>query len=469
MSLEPYEPAARQQRLGRRTASRRAYGEPDPRLAPVPASKSEPGMELNEAGRRIFGQHWRLILGLVLAGIAVAALVHGGSVSTYTASTRLVLDTQDPKSRAESTSIADTAKAIATSPSQVRSALEDAHVTGRDPIDLAEHHVSIDALGTSAVLQLSVSDRNPRVAAAVATTLASRVIRARLEVSNGQLQRVLGQLEQRIDGLNRRIAGVDSPTVRASLGQQRSVLEAERVSLLSTEALRPKPSIISPAALPKQADSSHWLPYLVLGALLGLVLGVGAAGLLETIRPTLVGGEALARALETPLLGSLRSEPNEHDADALRRITPRLFVAAEVAGVGTVNLLATDPDVDLSRLANGLEAAPADAFGPPRSPRDTHSGLRIRPFNLRDSSPEVPGGVGLVVVSPTALKRTQLMDVSHLLTVASLPLLGLVTYSPSASRVRQTIKNRADSLPRYVSLVLLLASIAVLVLYVVAH
>lgn len=428
-------------------------------------------MELSEAGRRIFGQHWPLILVcifFVLVGIGIGALVRGGS-QTYTASTRLVLDTQDPKTRSESASIADTAKAIATSPSQVRSALEDAHVTGRDPIDLAEHHVSIVALGTSAVLQLSVSDRNPRVAAAVATTLASRVIRARLEVSNGQLQRVLGQLEQRIDGLNRRIAGVDSPTLRASLGQQRSVLEAERVSLLSTEALRPKPSIISPAALPKQADSSHWLPYLVLGALLGLVLGVGAAGLLETIRPTLVGGDALARALETPLLGSLRSEPNEHDADALRRITPRLFVAAEVAGVGTVNLLATDPDVDLSRLANGLEAAPADAFGPPRSPRDTHSGLRIRPFNLRDSSPEVPGGVGLVVVSPTALKRTQLMDVSHLLNVASLPLLGLVTYSRSASRLRQTIKNRPDSLPRYVSLVLLLASIAVLVLYVVAH
>jgi hypothetical protein len=95
--------------------------------------------------------------------------------------------------------------------------------------------------------------------------------------------------------------------------------------------------------------------------------------------------------------------------------------------------------------------------------------LRIRPFNLRDSSPEVPGGVGLVVVSPTALKKTELMDVSHLLNVASLPLLGLLTYSPSSSRLRQTIKSRVDALPRYVSLVLLLVSIAVLVLYVVAH
>jgi capsular polysaccharide biosynthesis protein len=424
-------------------------------------------MELNEAGRRIFGQHWRLILGLLLAGIAAAALLHGGSVSTYTASTRLVLDNQDPKSRAESTSIADTAKAIATSPSQVRGALEDAHVTGRDPIDLAKHHVSIGALGTSAVLQLSVSDRNPRVAAAVATSLASRVIRARLDVSNGQRQQVLGQLEKRIDGLDSRIARLDATSLRDSLSQQRSALEAERVSLLSTDALRPKPSIISPATLPRQADSSHWLPYLVLGALLGLVLGVGAAGLVETIQPTVVGGDALARAFETPLLGSLRGGPTEHDADELRRVTPGLFVAAEVAGVGTVNLLATDPDVDLSRLAGGLEAASADATAPPRSPRETH--LRIRPFNLRDSSREIPGGVALVVVSPIALKKTQLTGVSHLLNVASLPLLGLLTYSPSPSRLRRVMKTRVDSLARYASVVLLLVSIVVLVLYVVAH
>jgi len=61
------------------------------------------------------------------------------------------------------------------------------------------------------------------------------------------------------------------------------------------------------------------------------------------------------------------------------------------------------------------------------------------------------------------------MDVSHLLNVASLPLLGLLTYGPSSSRLRRALKNKADSLTRYVALVLLLVSIAVLVLYVVVH
>ena len=77
-------------------------------------------MELNEAARRILGQHWRLIALFVALGVGVGALLHHGDVKTYTASTRLVLDTPDPTSRQESAAIADAAKAIATSPAQVR-------------------------------------------------------------------------------------------------------------------------------------------------------------------------------------------------------------------------------------------------------------------------------------------------------------------------------------------------------------
>jgi len=110
-------------------------------------------MELHEAARRIVGQHWRLILFLLGAGLAA---VHSGGARTYTASTRLVLDTQDPKTRAESIAIADTAAAIATSPAQVEGALRDAHVAGRDSVKLAKNHVSLRGLGASGVLELSV-------------------------------------------------------------------------------------------------------------------------------------------------------------------------------------------------------------------------------------------------------------------------------------------------------------------------
>ena len=76
-------------------------------------------MELNDVARRIVGQHWRLIASAILVGILLAALAHVGDDKTYTASSRLVLGTQDPKTQAEAASIADTAKAIATSPAVV--------------------------------------------------------------------------------------------------------------------------------------------------------------------------------------------------------------------------------------------------------------------------------------------------------------------------------------------------------------
>ena len=91
-------------------------------------------MDLNEAGRRIVVRHWSVIVFCICMGVGLTALMHIRDTVTYTASARLVLDTQDPESRAASAAIADTAKAIATSPSQVSDALRNADVPERDPL-----------------------------------------------------------------------------------------------------------------------------------------------------------------------------------------------------------------------------------------------------------------------------------------------------------------------------------------------
>ncbi len=443
-------------------------GNPASRPPSAYRSDSDAGMELNEVGHRIFGQHWRLILFCVLSvliGIGIAALARGGG-ETYTASSRLVLDTEDPKTRAESTAIADTAKAIATSPAQVRAALNDVHVTNRDSVDVAKHHVSIRALGTSAVVQLSVSDRNRRVAAAVSNALAARVIRARLDVSSGQLQQVLRNLDSRIDELNSKIASADTridslnievanagTAARANalrarrdaatrsrdfMAQQRGVVESERVSLLSTDALRPKPAIISPATVPERADPSHWLSYLILGALLGLILGVAWASLIEVMRPTLVGSDVLARELDTPLLGTLPSEPDaDTSAEELSAISARLRLAAEAAGLEAIALFPAVSDVDLARFAERLAAMPAraaDQAGSSALTNGARGALQIRPFSVQHPSADVQG---LVLVAPNRMKKDKLIDVTHLLRLTPVPLLGLVTYDARSSRARK--------------------------------
>jgi uncharacterized protein involved in exopolysaccharide biosynthesis len=429
-------------------------------------------VELNEAVRRIVGQHWPLILLLVVLGVGAAALLHRGEERTYTASTRLVLDTSDPESSHESQAIADAAKAIATSPAQVRAAIGKAHVAGRDPSEVARDHVSVRALGTSAVMRLSVSDRNPQIAAAISNALAAQVIRTRVSLAKGEVQKVLAGLDQRIAAIDQEISRLDrtggpeaqrrtgtdrsrrgrtdeatsTQALRTSLVQRRAALEADRISLLSTDAVRPRASIISAATPPRHRNSSRLVPDMILGALLGLVLGLGLAGLLETMRPTVVGGDALARALDTPLLGTLSSAPDDERALAgASPIGERLTLAAGVADVHDVSLLVAGPAVDLGPLSERLgtifhQAQPALAevvegsgSGGERigAIGGAGGGFRVGPLRAQEPSMNDRRATSLVVVSPEALKSTELASTRHVLRITGFPVLGLITYAPS--------------------------------------
>lgn len=462
-------------------------------------------MELKEAARRILRQHWVLIAALGVVGIIIGAL-HARQPSTYTASTRLVLGTADPKSRTESGSIADTAKAIATSLTQVRRALEDADVSQRNPAEVAQQHVSVSGLGTSGVVQMSVSDKDPKVAQAVANALAVRVIRVRSEVASGQLQLVLTDLSKRVDDINLQIAEVDqkidglnveiaqtaSPSTANSLrakrddaarqrdflAQSRALLESERISVVSANAARPRASVISAASVPTHTDSSPYAQETILGALLGLLLGIGLAGMIETFRPTLVGSDSVAREFETPLLGRIPTDQDEQRArQLLARIAQRLRLAAESVDAREVGLVAVGPDVEVGFLAATLDqlanagvatatqrqvasaegygaagarrVAAAEAEGGARGPggRQWASRCRIRPFGLLDERTD-NGSTALVLISPTVVKKEEIDEVSHLLRVAGSPLVGLITYERPREESRVDFSQLRERLQR---------------------
>jgi capsular polysaccharide biosynthesis protein len=426
-------------------------------------------MELKDAARRILRQHLPLVVTFVVVG-ALLGVLHANQPTSYTAATRLVLGTDDPKSRTEAGSIADTGKAIATSLTQVRGAIQDAHLKTRNPIDVARNHVFVRALGTSGVVQLSVSDKNAGVAAAIANALAKRVIAVRTEVTSGELNSIIKDLSTRIDDLNAKIATVDqdidSLNIRAAqagspasanalrqqrdeasrqrdfLAQQRALLESERITVLSNAALRPAADVISAASIPTHPDSSPYLQEFVLGALLGLVLGIGAAGLIETVRPTLVGSDSVARELGTPLLGAIPTGEDEQRGRALlARVALRLRLAADAAGVHNVSLVAVGPDVELGLLAATLDELAADAAGRKVAQgvvaADGHAAggsaapanrqFRIRPFGIVDGRSD-NGQTALVLVSPSVAQKEEIDEVSHLLRVAGSPVLGLITY-----------------------------------------
>jgi uncharacterized protein involved in exopolysaccharide biosynthesis len=428
-------------------------------------------MELNDILRRILGQHWRLLCAFVLVGQALGLLFspHG---TVYAASARLVLDLPDPVARQQSEAYADTAKAIATSPSKVSVALRKAGAHRGDPAAFAGKHVTVRGLGSSGVIELTVTDRDRGVAASVANDLARSLIRTRLQVTNGQVERAFANLDAKIADLSKRIAAVDAQmddlsvqiaaagtaeanalrakrddaeSTRAFLVQQRAVVQTERVSLLSESAAHPQPSIISAATPPAKAQPSHRLVYVVLGALLGLILGVGVAALIESIRPTLVGGDTLADELDAALLGTL--QPHAASPTAIE-VSARLRLAAEAARVRNVALVAAGPRVDLDGLAESLtasaaaEALQANGNGVGAYPAP----LRIASFDAEHPPFNNGSRSALVLVSPSALKKTELSDVAHLLQASRLPLLGVITYD--AAKGGRSLRNQLDQLKR---------------------
>jgi uncharacterized protein involved in exopolysaccharide biosynthesis len=182
----------------------------------------------------------------VLLGVSVALLLHPVEPETYTASARFVLDTTGSQSGAESTAIADTARAIATSSDIVTSAIKQAGVK-RDAQFEANHRVAVQALGTSGVLMLTVTDSDPLVAARLANALAAEVIRIRTSYMEGnakdQLAQVTAQLaadRQNLVKIDSQIAALNqSVPVAGSSSAQRmreiQFLRLSRVTLLTPD------------------------------------------------------------------------------------------------------------------------------------------------------------------------------------------------------------------------------------------
>ena len=393
-------------------------------------------MELSEAMRRIFRQHWLLITIAVVLGLGAGAVRTLGGAS-YTATTRLVLDAPDPQTSAESMAIADTVRALATSPAQVRAALADKLTSGRDPLEVAKHHVSARALGTSGVIQLSVSDRNPKVAAAIANGLAQQIVRTRLNVSTGRTQQIVAKLGAEIGRLDAKIVRADAAS-RSLLQQQRTALQIEQANILAAMATQPKPSIISPAAEPRSADSAPALPYLILGAILGLVIGVGAAAVVETVRPTIVGGVALAREFGTQYIGTTEDDD----------LPFRVGTVAATAALPIVGLVSIGPkigDADLYYLAHLLGNGAPSTTAPKSAAGDASATKSIRgrgttaartqyvPF-FEMIPGEATGETGLLLVAPKTLLKAEILEVNRLTSLLGHPVLGLITHEPSRSR-----------------------------------
>ena len=414
-------------------------------------------MELNEVVRRIVGRHWVIIMVCLMLGLGASLGLSVKEVRTFTATSRITLDAPAPKSSAEAIANSDTARAIVTAHSRVRAAL-DAAQARRDIAKFASGNIQVRALGSSSVIEIAVIDRNPDVAVKVANVLAANVVKLRLETSRGDADQLARRLDQRIAELNRKLVQIDRQLNRVSaqavnallaqrndLTRQLDTVELQRLDLSREFAVAPKPSVVESAEAPLKMDPSRLPLHLALGGLLGLVVGVGAAAMLETLRPTIVGPRALARASGAPMLGVLDHLPDSHQSRDVAIVATQLQLAAASAEVDTVALITAGASFDLQNFSDSLHRALAAAFlKGARQPRR----LLIESFSLAVLDADYRAG--LVLVAPTVLPKSQLDVVGDVLSITGWPLLGVIAYRSTpprrSKREQDTERDYADDL-----------------------
>jgi capsular polysaccharide biosynthesis protein len=316
-------------------------------------------MELRDAGRRILW-HYKILLVMMCVGAVVALALAKRSDEAYVASTRLVVSTS-----ADSAVDADSVAAIATSVTQIKRVLAIVGID-RDPA-LVAASVSVRSIGTSGVVQLSVTDRDPSVAVKLASAITSQT------------------------GTVMRSSGIVSsvPVVVDEAGR-------ETTRAVSTDVVQD----------------------VALGVLAGLVLGLLFVAVAESFRPTVIGEDAIATQIGAPVLAVVPTL-SALDGDDLTWVRWQLDASAKRANVETVELTAVGPALDIAPLSEKLSTAGRD---------DAGSGVAVHPLESDVSGPRPSSAAGLVIVSPIVLKRADLERVKDLMSVTGWPPIGVIGY-----------------------------------------
>lgn len=333
-------------------------------------------MTIDDLFKRIVRARLPLLACFVLVPLLGVLALGSRQQPVWVANARVQVFDGAPSSTTEADGSSSRVLALATTPGVVSSALADAHVR-RDATQLAEHDITAQRLGESTVVELAVKDADPAAAAAIVKALADRVATFMNQGSRRHFRSTLAEVDAQIASTNRArdklttsLAAAIDPRARntlrarlSSLAETSSQLAQQRTSLVVADATRDLVVAIHPNSRDVRAVPSSLLPRSALAVLLGLVLGLAVAVLLETLRPRLADARAVSRLLGVPVLSA-----HVHEGTQLARMAG---LAARRQGVGTVVVMPLEQrdDVAARQLVTTLAAvdeAPAPASVGPR-------------------------------------------------------------------------------------------------------
>jgi len=425
-------------------------------------------MELGELGDRLFRLHAKLIIAVFLAGLLGGLGVHMlQDKPQYQANVVFTMGAADPQNAQNAAVLADTARGIATGPQLVATAIKQAGVS-RNMTAVATA-VNVQTLGSSGVLILSVTDRDPQVAVKLANALAEGVVNTRVAlIQNGLASSLQGLTQQeaatnaQIQRLNTRIGNLSAKIAAASpqaSGQAPAVAELTQLQARLTslqvaatqiavqrnqlQAQRGPKTTVLDKAVSAMSVRGRGLIDALLGGILGLVCGIAIAGAREMMRPSLVGAGAISRAIGAPLLGEMSTPPDSWTLAALPDAGTYIELAADAQHAQEVRFAALDPNgrhrarmrmlegplhrlmFNRPRTSKPLSETPHD--GPPG---ELMPAAVATALSVTDPDGKNAPRTGLVVAIPRVLKVADVDAVTNFLWISGWTLLGVIVHTP---------------------------------------
>jgi succinoglycan biosynthesis transport protein ExoP len=290
-----------------------------------------------------------VVVAVVVLTTATAILLSIREQRLYRASAAVFLSSQDlaaslanvQPAAANPARVAETQADLARTPAVAERTLREAQLHDRTPQQVLKNS-SVTTAANADLLTFSVTDSESRTASLLATAYARAYTDYRRAIDTQSLARARREIEGRIAELRK-------------LGDRRSVLYANLVEkdqqLRTLEVLQQSNALLVRSAGEAQQIQPRPVRNGILGAVLGLMAGLGLAFLLDALNTSVRSVSEIEDWLELPLLGRL-PEPSRH-----LRAQNQLAMLAEphAPEAETIRILATNLEfVNLDRQARTI-------------------------------------------------------------------------------------------------------------------
>jgi capsular polysaccharide biosynthesis protein len=322
-------------------------------------------VEIDEVAARLLRQYWAVLAVCIVVPLVAISYITAKQSNAYAASARIITGSTVPQTSAAADAVASQVEAIATGRSAVKQALQAAGAS-RNLSSFISNDIAVSGLGSSQVIDLTVTDRNPQVAQQVARVLAAEAVRSINNVGQSGLRAALTANDQEIVRLSQQravkaqkaaaqpqnqqlqseLAGMDQVIANFTGDRSRLLIQAGTLGLAG---------VIDEPGLPARPESKASAQKLGLAALLGLVAGILIVSVAEVLRPTVPGARRVSRRLGVPMLGGLgKDELTGARTPAVGEMALRLRLVAAHADLRTIALVDVDGKRELGPLAAGL-------------------------------------------------------------------------------------------------------------------